>query len=73
MSPALAFFQPVSGYTPPRWPDPAFPQQSLLDVVVDDLDIRERQAVAIGAARLPGGCKLRVMADPAGHPFCLTR
>ena len=51
----LIFFQSVTGYTPPRWPDPAFPQQAHLDVLVDDLDASERQAVEIGASLLRGG------------------
>lgn len=66
------FFQPVSGYNAPRWPDPAFPQQAHLDVIVDDLDISETQAVKIGATRLAASSNVRVLADLAGHPFCLT-
>jgi catechol 2,3-dioxygenase-like lactoylglutathione lyase family enzyme len=65
-------FQQVAEYTAPRWPDPAYPQQVHLDVRVDDVDSAERQALAIGAARLPGeGPNWRVYADPAGKPFCL--
>jgi Glyoxalase-like domain len=59
-------------FTPPRWGDPAYPQQVHLDVTVADLDEAERQAIAIGATRRPGeGMYWRVCADPAGHPFCL--
>ena len=66
-------FQQVSGYTPPRWPEPAHPQQGHLDIIVDDLDAGEARALELGAARLEGGGKtFRVFADPAGHPFCLT-
>jgi predicted enzyme related to lactoylglutathione lyase len=65
-------FQQVATYTPPRWPDPAAPQQAHLDVVVDDLDAGEELARQLGATRLPGGTEtFRVFADPAGHPFCL--
>jgi len=65
-------FQQVSGYTPPRWPDPAYPQQAHLDIVVDDMDTGEARALELGASRLPGGGDtFRVFADPAGHPFCL--
>jgi predicted enzyme related to lactoylglutathione lyase len=65
-------FQQVSGYTPPRWPDPAYPQQAHLDIVVDDMDAGEARALELGASRLPGGGEtFRVFADPAGHPFCL--
>jgi len=67
-------FQQVSDYTPPRWPDPAYPQQAHLDIDVDDLDAGEARAVELGATRLKeGGERFRVFTDPAGHPFCLTR
>ncbi|MGH3761632.1 VOC family protein [Actinophytocola sp.] len=66
-------FQQVAEYTPPRWPDPAAPQQAHLDVLVEDLDAAERRVLELGAARLEGGESSRVFADPAGHPFCLTR
>jgi len=66
-------FQQVTGYNPPRWPDPAYPQQAHLDIIVDDLDAGEARALQLGASRLSGGGKtFRVFADPAGHPFCLT-
>jgi len=65
-------FQQVAEYTPPRWPDPAHPQQVHLDVLVDDVESAERAALSIGATRLPGeGDNWRVYADPAGKPFCL--
>ena len=31
-------FQQISGYNPPRWPDPAHPQQAHPDFLIDDLD-----------------------------------
>jgi catechol 2,3-dioxygenase-like lactoylglutathione lyase family enzyme len=66
-------FQQIGGYNPPRWPDPAHPQQAHLDVIVDDLDTGEARALELGASRLDGGGEsFRVFADPAGHPFCLT-
>lgn len=66
-------FQAVSEYNAPRWPDPAYPQQGHLDIIVDDLDAGEARATELGATRLPGaGERFRVFADPAGHPFCLT-
>jgi hypothetical protein len=44
-----------------------------VDVRVDSLDDGEREVVALGASRLPGGGeRFRVYADPAGHPFCLV-
>ena len=66
------FFQQVRGYNPPRWPDPAYPQQAHLDILVDDLDAGEARALELGASRLNGGGEtFRVFVDQAGHPFCL--
>lgn len=65
-------FQQVSEYNPPRWPDPAHPQQAHLDLIVDDLDTGQARALELGATRLAGGGeRFWVFADPAGHPFCL--
>ncbi|MGP3970197.1 VOC family protein [Streptomyces sp. 6N223] len=71
-------FQKADEYTPPRWPDPAYPQQFHLDFDVPALDnMAEAQArvEALGAVFLhdSGGKEqgFRVFADPAGHPFCL--
>ena len=55
----------------PRWPDPAYPQQIHLDVVVRDLAAAEAGVLADGAAKLADNGDFRVYADPAGHPFCL--
>lgn len=66
-------FQQVTGYTAPRWPDPAHPQQAHLDVLVEDLDTAERAALALGATATGArGQTYRVYTDPAGKPFCLT-
>ncbi len=62
-------FQLAPDHVPPRWPDPAAPQQYHLDVMVDDLDAADAAVVALGATRLAPGD--HVYADPAGHPFCL--
>jgi predicted enzyme related to lactoylglutathione lyase len=65
-------FQQVADYHPPRWPDPAHPQQVHFDVLVDDLDAGEAATLALGATRAPGGgTTFRVFLDPAGKPFCL--
>jgi catechol 2,3-dioxygenase-like lactoylglutathione lyase family enzyme len=69
-------FQRVSDYLPPRWPDPAHPQQFHLDLGVEDLDMAQQEVLAAGAAPLDigdGQRSWRVFADPAGHPFCLVR
>jgi predicted enzyme related to lactoylglutathione lyase len=66
-------FQQVTDYTPPKWPDPARPQQFHLDVAVEDLDAADEAAQAIGATRLPGANDtFLVYADPANKPFCLV-
>ena len=66
-------FQQVGDYAPPRWPDPAYPQQAHLDLLVRDLDAGEARVIELGASRLEGGGeRFRVFADPAGHPFCLV-
>jgi catechol-2,3-dioxygenase len=66
-------FQKAPDLKPPRWPDPERPQQFHLDVEVDDVEVAEKQALALGATRLPGGGDdFRVYADPVGHPFCLV-
>jgi catechol 2,3-dioxygenase-like lactoylglutathione lyase family enzyme len=61
-------FQLAPDHRPPRWPDPAHPQQMHLDVMVDDVAAAGPQVLALGASRLSGD---NVYADPAGHPFCL--
>ncbi|WP_164520419.1 VOC family protein [Specibacter cremeus] len=65
-------FQLAPDHVPPRWPDPAYPQQVHLDVMVDDVDAAEPCVLALGATRLSADdARSRVFADPAGHPFCL--
>ena len=67
-------FQRVADHRPPRWPDGEHPQQVHPDLDVPDLDRAQEQVVALGATLLhvdPRGW--RVLADPAGHPFCLLR
>ncbi|MFD6248173.1 VOC family protein [Streptomyces roseolus] len=69
-------FQRSAEYRPPRWPDPARPQQFHLDLGVADLDRAGAEVLALGATLLDGGDgrrSWRVYADPAGHPFCLVR
>jgi catechol 2,3-dioxygenase-like lactoylglutathione lyase family enzyme len=60
-------FQLAPDHQPPRWPDPDFPQQFHLDVMVDDVAEAAPKVLELGARRLQDG----VFADPAGHPFCL--
>src|SRR5579859_799354 len=68
-------FQRVADHRPPRWPDPAHPQQSHLDLAVDDLAQAQKEVLGFGATLLDDGDGKRgwrVFADPAGHPFCLV-
>lgn len=66
-------------YEPPTWPEELGRQAKMmhLEILVDDLDAAVRLVVRIGgseAAHQPPDrdhTRLRVMLDPAGHPFCL--
>jgi hypothetical protein len=62
-------------YVRPTWPTQAGKQQMMLhlDFEVTDLDAETERAVALGAmlsAHQPQD-NVRVLFDPAGHPFCL--
>ncbi|MCU1657049.1 MAG: hypothetical protein JWO57_1705 [Pseudonocardiales bacterium] len=66
----------IQDYVRPAWPDGAPPKQFHLDFSVDDLDDAERAVLDLGATkaeRQPSPERWRVMIDPAGHPFCLTK
>ena len=68
-------FQAEPGYREPTWPERAEAQDKMLhlDIRVDDLDAAVEHAVAAGARladRQPQD-RVRVLLDPAGHPFCL--
>jgi len=68
-------FNSSAGYVPPVWPAAEGQQQMMLhvDVGVDDLDAAVADAVAAGAtvASFQAQDDVRVLLDPAGHPFCL--
>ena len=59
------------GHVPPRWPDPAYPQQAHLDLRVPDLDAGSAKAAGLGAELLRKNENWYTLADPAGHPFDL--
>ncbi len=70
-------FQSVEAYQPPDWPGRSGAQQMHLDVLVTDLESATTQALERGATVLsevldPGPEEWRILADPAGHPFCLV-
>lgn len=68
-------FQTEEHYVRPVWPAvPGEPQMSMhLDIEVDDLAEAVGYAVGCGAeeATYQPQQTVRVMLDPAGHPFCL--
>ena len=74
-SPGLGFYR-VDDYRPPTWPDSAVPKQVHLDLGVDDLYAAQARLLDVGAVEpdvQPLPHKRRVLLDPAGHPFCITR
>ena len=67
-------FQLALNHKRPTWPDNEVPQQSHLDLHVDDLDEAAAYAESIGAQRAVSGDHrpdFIVFLDPSGHPFCL--
>jgi catechol 2,3-dioxygenase-like lactoylglutathione lyase family enzyme len=68
-------FQAESGYREPMWPERIEGQDKMLhlDIRVDDLDAAVAHALAAGArvAEHQPRDQVRVLLDPAGHPFCL--
>jgi len=70
-------FQEAVGYKPPVWPPEDESQRPMMhfDFQVGDLDTAVSEAVALGAtvAKHQPQDNVRVMLDPAGHPFCLCR
>lgn len=72
-------FQQVETLPPTNWPDPpGVPMQMHLDIMVDpgDLEAQRDRALALGATLRFDRSNdpeepLYVLADPAGHPFCV--
>jgi catechol 2,3-dioxygenase-like lactoylglutathione lyase family enzyme len=72
-------FQAEDWYQPPTWPEQHGGQAKMLhfEILVDDMDAAVSHATAAGATVAPhqppdrDQSGLRVMLDPAGHPFCL--
>jgi catechol 2,3-dioxygenase-like lactoylglutathione lyase family enzyme len=66
-------------YEPPVWPEQPGAQHKMLhfEIQVEDMDAALAHAIASGARVAPhqppdrDPSQLRVMLDPAGHPFCL--
>jgi catechol 2,3-dioxygenase-like lactoylglutathione lyase family enzyme len=76
-------FQAEDWYEPPVWPEPSsgaggVPTKMLhFEVAVDDLDAAVAAVVRAGGQVAPwqpgdrNPAELRIVLDPAGHPFCL--
>lgn len=75
--PIFLVFQQADGYEPPVWPPVDGKQRPMvhLDFQVGDLDSAVAEAVELGAtvAVEQPRDNVRVLFDPAGHPFCLCR
>jgi hypothetical protein len=69
--------QTVADYQRPTWPNADTAQQMMmhLDFEVDDLAAAVAHALELGAqeAQFQPQDHVRVLLDPAGHPFCLYR
>ena len=71
----LLIFEVIPDYKPPTWPLGLVPKQIHFELMVDDLDDAVTALQAMGATLAEyqrtedGG--VRVMLDPAGHPFCV--
>jgi predicted enzyme related to lactoylglutathione lyase len=71
--PVQLAFQRVEDHQPAPWPGGQ--GNTHLDLEVADLDQAIADVLALGASRpefQPGEGKWVVLADPAGHVFCLT-
>jgi len=68
-------FQLEGGHVPPTWPSGPGDQQmqAHLDIGVTDLSAGVARAQALGATLTEEQPQddVRVLVDPAGHPFCL--
>jgi catechol 2,3-dioxygenase-like lactoylglutathione lyase family enzyme len=69
--------QGTHDYERPTWPTEPGAQQMMehIDFATDDLDAAVDWAIEAGATIAPHQPRpgVRVMLDPAGHPFCLFR
>ena len=70
-------FQQTTDYQAPVWPPVDGAQRPMMhfDFQVGDLDSAVGEALALGAtvAAAQPQENVRVLLDPAGHPFCLCR
>ena len=75
--PIFVVFQQATDYERPVWPPQDGRQRPMMhfDFQVADLDIAVAEALDLGAtlAEHQPQEHVRVVIDPAGHPFCLCR
>jgi len=72
-------FQAAEWYEPPTWPEQPGQQMKMLhfELLVEDVAAAAHAVVRAGGRDAPhqppdrDPARLRVMLDPAGHPFCL--
>jgi catechol 2,3-dioxygenase-like lactoylglutathione lyase family enzyme len=68
-------FQTAAGYERPVWPSADGRQQMMMHIDLEVADLEPAVALAIEAGATLADYqpqeKVRVMLDPAGHPFCL--
>lgn len=72
-------FQAEDAYEPPTWPEQPGQQTKMmhLEILVDDLEAAVERVLECGGAEAlhqpvdRDQTRIRVMLDPAGHPFCL--
>jgi catechol 2,3-dioxygenase-like lactoylglutathione lyase family enzyme len=68
-------FQLEDAYEPPVWPPEPGAQQMMVHLDVEVADLEAAVAWAVDAGARVAGFQpqegVRVMLDPAGHPFCL--
>ena len=72
-------FQTEPSYEPPVWPEQPGRQAKMMhfEILVEDLENAVERVVGLGATEAPhqppdrDHTRIRVMLDPAGHPFCL--
>ena len=71
--------QGMPGYVPPTWPEQPEQQAKMMhfEVEVDDLEAAVALVIGAGGTQAPwqpptrNPARIRIMLDPAGHPFCL--
>ncbi len=72
----LFIFEVIADYEPPTWPVGDIPKQMHFELMVDDLHTTVSALQGMGATlaeyQRPDDAGLRVMLDPAGHPFCVA-